>query len=497
MRGDFLKTIGSTAAFVTLGGCQAIRSKTTSKRPPNIIFILADDLGNYDLSCTGSSFYQTPNIDRLGEESLYFSQAYASFPTCAPSRKSLVTGKYPARLGCWNHGVLGGVEVGAGNLPLEEVTYAEVFKKAGYVTGHIGKWHCGEEGYMPQDQGYDMVYAANDFCCIGSYYYPFSHTRTNPKAKIDGMDDVERGRHLTKILSDKVVEFMQDNRDRPFMVDYWDYAVHCPIEADTDKVEKYEQLVDPTARQQNAGYAALVEHYDEAVGKILNAVEDLGLAENTIIVFFSDNGGVTYKDMDTEFNKVPVTSNYPLKDGKHSQYEGGTRVPMFIKWPGVTKPGFTCDERVIGHDLYPTMLAMAGLKGDPRQNAKMDGLDLTGLMTGRRDKLDRDELHWLRYPELTHYHEGQLKSKGPCGTILKGDWKLVEFPETLYGQKASFELYNIKDDISEANNLADKMPEKVEELKKIMYRWRKSVGAPVDSLEMYRKALASQPPVEG
>ena len=488
-RRNFLKMAGSAAVFSALPGCVQPKRSDKKRARPNIVFILADDLGNSDLSCTGSELYQTPNIDNLAMQSMRFSDAHAPFPTCAPSRMSILTGKYPARLGCWNHGRLGGVEEGNCNLPLKEVTYAEVLKKAGYVTGHIGKWHCGQAGYMPADQGYDYVYGANDFCCIGSYYYPFSHTRTNPRAKLDGMDDVERGRHLTKILSEKVVEFIRDNKNRPFILNYWDYAVHTPIEADKDKVEKYKSLVGSNIHQKNYGYAALVEHYDEAVGRILDALEENGIADNTIVIFASDNGGAVYFDNDTEFNQVPVTSNYPLRDGKHSQYYGGTRVPMFIKWPGVTQSGSVCNERVIGHDIYPTILAVAGEKGDPRHNAKIDGFDLTPLLKNPESRLKRDELHWLRYPEITRYLPGTPKEKGPCGSILKGDWKLIEYPETLYGQKQSLELYNVKEDISETNDLSAMMPEKVAELKKAMYKWRKKVNAPVHCLQMYKDAV--------
>lgn len=376
------------------------------------------------------------------------------------------------------------------NLPTEEVTYAEIFKKAGYITGHIGKWHCGAEGYMPQDQGYDYVYGANDFCCIGSYYYPFSASERHPQAKLDldDLDEIDKTKHLTQILSEKVAEFIHDNKDRPFILDYWDYAPHHPLEADEVKIEKYDKLIEPDFHQKNPGYAALVEHYDQAVGRVLNAVEEAGIAENTIIIFTSDNGGAVYHSTDTgRFNHLPITSNYPLRDGKHSQYYGGTRVPTFVRWPGVTKPGSVCDERIIGFDFYPTMLSMAGIQ--TKRNKKIDGLDITGLWENPENPLKERALHWLRYPRVDRYHEGLIPSKGPCGTILRGDWKLVEFQETLYGQKQSFELYNVKEDISETNNLAEKMPEKVKELKAEMYRWRKEVGAPVSSLEMYKKAL--------
>ncbi len=493
-RRDFLKLAGSTVAAMSLPGLMGM-AKPVPKKKPNIIFILADDLGNHDLSCCGSELYQTPNIDRLAMEGMYFSNAHAPFPTCAPSRMSIVTGKYPARLGCWGHGMLGGVKQGKINLPTEEITYAEEFKQAGYLTGHIGKWHCGEEGHMPQDQGYDYVYGANDFCCIGSYYYPFQALERHPQARLDldDLDEADKSKHLTQILSEKVVDFIFENKDKPFILDYWDYAPHHPLEADEDKIEKYKNLIGPNCRQKNPGYAALVEHYDQAVGRVLDAVENAGIADNTIIIFTSDNGGATYHSTDTgRFNHLPITSNYPLRDGKHSQYYGGTRVPTFVKWPGVTKAGSICDERIIGFDFYPTMLSMAGIKAQQKQKKKMDGIDITPLLKNPEKELNPRAFHWLRYPRADRYHEGVIPSKGPCGTILKGDWKLVEFQETLYGQKQTFELYNVKNDISEKMNLADKMPEKVEELKKEMYRWRREVGVPVSSLELYRQVLQNE-----
>jgi arylsulfatase A len=489
-RRNFLKIAGFSAAACALPGCSMNRL-ANGKEKPNIVFILADDLGNHDLSCTGSKYYRTPNIDKLASESMRFINAHASFPTCAPSRMSIVTGKYPARFGCWGHGELGGVIEGKINLPLEETTYAEIFRKNGYYTGHIGKWHCGEEGHMPQDQGYDYVYGANDFCCIGSYYYPFQALDRHPQARLDleNMDQIDKDKHLTQILSEEVENFIRQNKDRPFILDYWDYAPHHPLEADSDKLKKYTDLADPNARQRNPGYAALIEHYDEAVGRVLKALEKAGIADKTIVIFTSDNGGATYCSTDTgKYNDIPITSNYPLRNGKHSQYYGGTRVPTFIRWPGVTKPGSATEERIIGCDLFATMLGMADINAD-KYVADIDGVDFSKLLRNPDSHLKPRALHWLRYPRADRYHEGVERSKGPCGSILKGDWKLVEYPATLYGQKQTFELYNVKDDISETNNLAGQMPQKVEELKKEMYNWRKKVGAPTDSREMYKKAL--------
>ncbi len=473
-RRNFLKAAGASTAVLAFQGCAGLHAGS-SKKKPNVVFILADDLGYSDLGCTGSDLYQTPHIDGLAKKSMYFTQAHSSHPTCSPSRAAILSGKYPARLGIVSHGRPGTVVEGDGNFLIsKEYTLAEALKADGYTTCHIGKWHVGmDSDCRPQSQGFDHVAAANKFCCPGSFFYPYYNKKHKPdRIAINAVPDLEdRGPedHLTECLGDLAAEFITKHKDETFFLNLSFYAVHTPIEAEKDKVEKYTKLRRKEMRHKNPRYAGLVEHLDDSVGQVLQALEDNDLAENTIVIFFSDNGGANYSG---------ITSNYPLREGKVTQYLGGIRVPMFVHWPGVVESESICNEPVIGHDFYPTILEMTGAKGDRKQNAEMDGLDLTPLLKNPSSTLDRDYLCWLRYPVVFHYRKGQ-HAKGPCGTIIKGDWKLMEFFATPHGVDFDYELYNIKEDISETNNLAGKMSEKLEEVKKDMAEWKRDVGAPV------------------
>jgi len=476
-RRDFFKAAGSTLAALTLSGCASF-AMGGPKKQPNVVFILADDLGYTDLSCMGGDLYETPNIDKLASQSIRFMQAYSSHSTCAPSRIGILTGKYPARVGAIGHGELRGVIGNGLNMPAEEVTLAEALKSNGYKTYHIGKWHVGKEGYRPQDQGFDKVIASNQSCCPGNYFYPFKSKKKG--YSIPDLEDYKPGDHLTGCLSDKAVQYIEENEnsDRPFFLNLWYHAVHTPIAAKKVKIEKYKAKITPDLHHQNPKYAALIEHLDDGVGRVLEAIDKSGITDNTIVFFFGDNGGEIRRN---------ITSNYPLRDGKVTPYEGGTRVPLFIRWPGVTKAGSVSDERVIGHDFYPTILTMTNSKGDPKHNSNIDGVDLTAVLKNPKAKLGRDELHWLRYPLMVHYKPNGPKKLGPCGTILKGDWKLIEFFElpAPAAQKHHFELFNITKDPYEKTDLADKMPEKVDELKKFMDAWRKKMDAPVYSPDLY------------
>ncbi|QDT68885.1 Arylsulfatase [Planctomycetes bacterium MalM25] len=449
----------------------------------NVVLILADDLGRHDLSCTGSDLYHTPHIDRLASESLSFAQAYSSHPTCSPSRSAILSGKCPAKLGIVSHGALRKV-VGGGDgtfLVPEEYTLAEALRDAGYTTGHVGKWHVGKEGKAgPKEQGFHHDLASNEFCCTGSFFYPY--TKKGKDGEVDAASAVpdlaDRGPedHLTEALAEEAVEFIGAHKEETFFLNLWTYAVHTPIQAERDKVKKYKSILDnrpadATQHQTNPNYAGLVEHLDDCVGRVMKAIEANGLADNTIVIFTSDNGGEI---------RNGVTNNYPLRNGKVSQYLGGTRVPLFVRWPGVTKPTAVCDTAVIGHDLYPTILGMTGVAGDATQNAAMDGRDLTPLLrdpTGA--ELDRDTLHWLRHPVVFHYrNQMDEPGMGPCGSVVRGDWKLIELLPTPQGVEQSFELYNLRNDPSETTNLAEQYPGVVAELSAAMVAWREEVDAP-------------------
>ena len=424
-------------------GLSAITGRSEVQKP-NFVFILMDDLGWMDLSCYGSRFYETPNIDRLATQGMKFTSAYAACPVCSPTRASILTGKYPARLHLtdWIPGYkrenfkLRTPEFKQ-ELPLEEVTIAERLKSAGYVSASIGKWHLGKEPYYPDKQGFDLNFGGTNLGHPKDYFYPFG---------IDNITTGTEGEYLTDRLTTEAEKFIEANKDRPFFLYLSHYAVHTPLAGKPEKVEKYKKKVKPGMDQNNPVYAAVIESVDESVGRIMAKLDDLKLADNTVVIFFSDNGGL-----------LDVTSNAPLRLGKGHLYEGGTRDPLIVRWPGKVQAGSLCHTPMISTDFFPTMLEMAGLKG-----SVLDGVSIMPLLT-EKGKVERDTFYW-HYP---HYHRCT-----PGGAIRDGDWKLIEFFEDSH-----VELYNLKDDLSETTDLAVKMPEKAEELRKKLAVWRKSVNA--------------------
>lgn len=418
---------------------------------PNFIFILVDDLGWTDLECQGSKFYETPHIDRLAREGMRFTQAYSACTVCSPTRASLLTGKYPARLRVTDwikgharpHAKLR-VPDWTMQLPLEERTIAEALKEGGYATASIGKWHLGGPEFFPEHHGFDANIGGYDRGQPPSYFSPYN---------IPTLADGPKEEFLSDRLTDETLKFIEQNRTRPFFIYLPHYAVHTPLMGKPEVVAKYKAKADPQHPQQNARYAALVESVDDSVGRILGRLEELKLAENTVVFFTSDNGGLVLNN---------VTSNRPLRAGKGSAYEGGVRVPLFVKWPGVTQPGSVCDAPVITPDFYPTMLEMAGLKPTKRQ--AIDGRSLIPLLR-QRGVFRRDAVYW-HYP---HYHPGGAT---PYGAIREGDWKLIEFFED-----NRIELYNLRDDIGEANDLAATQRGTAQALRKQLHAWRKSVSA--------------------
>ncbi|MCK4432087.1 MAG: sulfatase [Candidatus Aminicenantes bacterium] len=414
---------------------------------PNFVFFLIDDLGWRDVGCYGSTFYETPNIDKLASQGMRFTNAYAACPVCSPTRASILAGKYPARLNLtdWipGHGRKNPkliVPKFSQQLPLKEETIAEALKSAGYVSASIGKWHLGEELYYPEKQGFDLNIGGTHKGQPPAYFAPY---------QIPTLKEGKEGEYLTDRLTDEALAFIEKNKDRPFFLYLPHFAVHTPIQGKEEKADKYKNKVKPGQEQNNAMYAAMIESVDESVGRVLKKLELLGIAGRTVIIFMSDNGGLTR-----------MTSNAPLRAGKGTLYEGGIREPMIIKWPGVTKPGKTCDVPVTSTDFYPTMLEMAGQPLKPEQH--QDGLSMVPLLK-ESGTIKRDALYW-HYP---HYH-----FTTPAGAVRQGDWKLIE-----YYEDGRLELYNLKEDISETTNLVEKMSEKALELKKMLANWRKSVDA--------------------
>lgn len=432
---------------------------------PNIILFLIDDLGWRDLGCQGSKFYQTPNIDALANTGARFTNAYSACAVCSPTRAAILTGKYPARLlltdwlpsGRWNPQA----KLRSGRflrgLPVEELTLAEALRDAGYRTVNIGKWHLGSEPFsMPEQHGFDLNIAGNAHGAPGSYFFPYQGDWLIPGTKLrvrwNVLPDGSEGEYLTDRLTDEAVKFITANKEQPFFLYFPHYGVHAPLEAKAETIAKYQQVPE-SQRQGLPEYAAMVESIDDSVGRIRAVLQEHQLADNTIILFTSDNGGLW-----------KATNHAPLRGNKGAYYEGGIRVPMIIHWPGKIRPGTVIDEPVISNDLYPTCLTAAGLPLLPNQH--MDGLDLSQLVQGEADRLDRAALFW----HFPHYNEHP--SSVPSSVIRKGPWKLIESfdPEGI-------ELYNLDEDLSETTNLADSELAKLSELRRDLEAWRQSVGA--------------------
>lgn len=447
-----------------------ILSCSKKQTPPNFVFILVDDLGWADVQCNNpNSFYETPNIDKLAENGVRFSEAYSANPVCSPSRAAIMTGKHPNRLNItdWIPGdnpkkrpLLGPED--RTELALEEITIAEKLKGKGYKTALIGKWHLGSEGFYPEDQGFDVNIGGYHMGHPpGGYYSPYN----NPK-----LPDGPEGEYLTDRLTNESIRFINENKDYPFFLYLAFYTVHTPIQAAKNYIEKYKHKRDsleilevPFRKegigwtkliQEDAAYASMVNAMDYNVGRIISTLKEQGLDKNTWIIFTSDNGGLS-----TLYNKNAPTSNEPLRAGKGWCYEGGIRVPLIIDGPKVKNPGRTTDTPAIGMDFFTTILSIAGI-----DHADNDGVNLLPVLS-REGDVKRDELFW-HYP---HYHTSTWK---PGSAIRKGDWKLV-----FHYEDESMELFNLANDEKETTNLVQEFPEKAAELKAILDARLRETGA--------------------
>ena len=419
---------------------------------PNVIVILADDLGWTDLACYGSDFHETPHLDRLARDGMKFSQNYSACTVCSPTRAALLTGKYPARLHVtdWIPGAMPDnpkllVPDWTKHLPLEEKTLAEHFKEAGYQTASIGKWHLGTADFYPEKHGFDLNIAGTDKPQPSSYFAPW---------KIPTLREGQTGEYLTDRLGDEAVAFIDRAHQQPFFLYLPHFAVHTPIQAKKKLIEKYRSKLRDGQTHTNAAYAAMLESLDATIGRVRAKLEELNIADRTLIVFTSDNGG-----------RVPTTSNRPLRFGKASAYEGGVRVPLIVYWPGVTQAGRESSARTITMDLFVTLLSMAGL--EPSQSTNLDGVDLVPLLKGTGELANR-ELFW-HYPHHQHYQQGGAM---PYSAIRAGPWKLIEFANDMH-----VELYNIDQDISEAKDLTADQPQIAAQLTARLHAWREEVGA--------------------
>lgn len=437
------------AIFLTaVPAAVAAPGATPPRRPPNIVFILIDDMGWKDIAADGSKYYKTPNIDRLAAEGVRFTNAYAACAVCSPSRAAIMTGRSPARLHLtdWISGE-GNRKDGRYRipewtkaLPTDVPTLPELLKKQGYATASIGKWHLGPKD--PTHFGFDVNIAGGDTGHPASYFWPYGDPKNSHRVPMLAEMGGKKGEYLTDRLTDEAIRFIDKNKGGPFFLYLPHYAVHDRIDAKTEDIAIFRDAT-PDGKQGSPVYAGAVKSVDDSVGRILAEIKRDGLEDNTIVIFTSDNGGVVHID------KRGNTDNAPMRAGKGFPYEGGIRVPLIVKVPGLTKPGAVSEAPVIGTDFLPTLAHLAGVTG--KLPPILDGVDIAPALAGR--KLDRDTLVW-HYP---HYWDGGVIS--PYSVIRSGDWKLVRWYEY-----ASDELYDLAADISEKNDVAAKFPDKVAEL---------------------------------
>jgi arylsulfatase A-like enzyme len=440
---------------------------------PNVVFILVDDYGWRDVSIEGSTFYETPHIDRIAGEGMRFLQGYAACQVCSPSRASIMTGKFTAR-----HGITDWIGAAEGegwkrntrllppeyrhDLPAEDITLAEAFRDAGYRTFFAGKWHLGGEGSWPEDHGFQINQGGFHVGSPpGGFFAPFR----NPK-----LADRVPGESLPKRLAQETVDFIEAHHDQPFLAYLSFYSVHAPIQSTRALWKKYRDkaaampepdhrfIVDRTTPvrqvQDHPVYAGMIESMDTAVGMVLDTLDRLELADNTIIVFTSDNGGVSAGD-------GKATSNLPLRGGKGRQWEGGIREPFYIKWPGVVQPGATTRTPATGADLFPTLLEMAGLDLLPDQH--VDGVSLVPVLRG--GAISPRPLYW-------HYPHYGNQGGEPSSILREGDWKLIH-----YYEDGRNELYNLSDDPGEQTDVAAQHPERVGQMAAQLNAWLEEAGA--------------------
>jgi len=451
---------------------------------PNIIFILIDDMGWRDLGCYGSEFYETPHIDRLAAEGMKFTDAYAACPVCSPTRASILTGKYPATVGITNY--IPGEERGKvlevpylKHLPTEEVTVAKALKeRAGYRTCHVGKWHLGGEEYWPEKHGFDENVAGCDWGAPrNGYFSPWGNPR---------LEDGPEGEYLPDRLTDEAIRLIRGSGDDPFFLYLPYYVVHTHIEAKAEDIPHFEAKVKAMGLDQmrtfeegehfacehkrdmrvcrrlvqsDPVYAAMIKALDDNVGRLLETLDELGKADDTMVIFTSDNGGLATAE-------GSPTCNAPLAEGKGWMYEGGTREPLLVRWPRQVAAGSLCGTPVTSPDFFPTFLEMAG--ADPMPDQHGDGESILPLLTGEKNHGLTDRPIFWHYP---HYGN---QGGTPGSSVRQGDWKLIEFFED-----GRLELYNLREDVGEGRNVAERHPEIAGDLHGKLAAWRESIDAQI------------------
>lgn len=459
LRGTFLYTILTVGTLLSKGQDQPGNL--------NIVFILADDLGWSDTSLSSihrSQFYETPNLERLAARGMVFTHAYSACPVCSPTRGSIITGQNPARFGLTEAGAhkeevrltasapdetpKGSKEwksvavTSASRLSTEGPTLGKVLKQAGYAMGHFGKWHLGSDPYSPLQQGFDVD--------VPHWNGGGPPTGYMPPWKLPLLQENSPSENLEDRMAQEAISWMKEQvaQKKPFYLNYWQFSVHSPWNGKPEVIKKYRKKVDPNYPQRSPTYAAMVEAMDDAVGALLDTIDQLGIADRTVIIFISDNGGCQYARLDG----VPTTSNAPLRAGKATLFEGGIRVPCIIAWPGLTQSGTVSDQVIQTTDFYPTLLHRLGISMP--KDYPVDGIDITPALKGKA--LDRKAI-FTYFP-----HDFRVPDWLPASVAVNcGDWKLIRLFH--YGQEGYY-LYNLKDDIGETKNLAASNPDKVKEL---------------------------------
>lgn len=439
-------------ALLAITGCQ---SPDAQSKPPNIVFILADDLGWSQLGCYGGAAYRTPNIDQLAAEGIRFTQAYAAAAVCSPTRAAIMSGKHPARLHLTDF--LKGEAFPDSLLeqpdwqqflPLEVQTLAETLRQSGYRTAHFGKWHLSKDKRPPESESHNPLQQGFDEQLIT--YKPGAET------------DAEGDPHNVDTITTRAVEFLKRNRDSTFFLYLSHNAIHDPIMESAGRVERFAKDRTQERHDVDPVIAAMTERLDDGVGTILRTLAELELEKETLVIFYSDNGG-----------KSTYAAQAPFRAGKGWLYEGGIRVPLILRWPGKIAEGSTTDEFMTSVDLYPTLAAVAET---PVDHLELDGRNLLPLLMGNTDSLESRPLFW-HYP---HYHRGS--GMRPASAVRSGRYKLIEWHQrALLGQAGALELYDLKNDPGESQNLADSLPEIKEKLYTQLKNWRTEVGAQLPS----------------
>jgi arylsulfatase A-like enzyme len=448
------------AVLVSLALANVSRSAEPSDRP-NIVFIMADDLGYTDLGCQGSKYYESPNIDRLASQGTRL-LCHHHCQNCAPTRAAIMSGQYGPRTGVYTVGSIDRFDWSmrplrpidnVQNLPLDRSIIAKQLKSAGYATGMFGKWHLGDKDrYHPGSRGFDEAIVS------AGVHFNF---KTEPSVKYP------KGQYLADFLTDKAVDFITRHKEEPFFLYLPHFGVHAPHEAKPQWIEHFKRKPGVDGHR-NPVYAAMIASVDESVGRVMQTLDELKLADRTVLIFTSDNGGVGGRAREGLGENKDVTDNAPLRSGKGSLYEGGTRVPLIVRWPGKIKAGTTCDVTTIHVDLYPTILALAHATAPEHH---LDGVSLRPLLEGGTS-LDR--------PAIFQHFPGYLASgknvwrTTPVSLIQEGNWKLMEFLED-----GRLELYDLAEDVGETDNLAEKQQDRARDLYAKLVAWRKEISAPM------------------